>query len=97
MNVETEYTDMEWKAWGFYTESEQGGTMELDTEAGCAWERNARIDVTPPARDKCENPTPAKKVKQAEPALTQPALGAGAGRRGDTNARWGYDDDETPP
>ena len=35
LNVETEYTYMEWKVWGFYTESEQ--------------ERNAHVDVTPSA------------------------------------------------
>ena len=46
-----EYTGKEWKAWGFYTETEPGGSAAHDNETGRAWERNTHVDVSPPARD----------------------------------------------
>ena len=62
-----ESTDKEWKAWGFYTEPEPCGTAQHDNEAGRAWDRNTHIDVTPPARDKRENPTPRKSCRPSLP------------------------------
>ena len=71
------------------------GASGLTSEAGRAWDRNYHIDVTPLARGKRENPSPAKAV-QVKPAATRPALGSGARRHGNAETR-GEDDEETPP